>query len=182
MNQASKTDSHHWLKDMHVAWKVQNPLKLQSVVVPSVFTATTDMNACLGLTTGHSTHDIGDLELTPRSPLWVLANLWRLLMEKVARSQTNLNHWPFICTRPRASSWHCVLDSLDQRRPSQEERFGERLAAVCSQAAGPNYPMSFNETGSMGSSPELSPKKSADTVDWWYQVVSSWGKIADQKM
>ena len=35
----------------------------------------------------------------------------------------------------------------------------------CSQAAGPNYPMSFNETGSMGSSPELSPKKSADTVD-----------------
>ena len=161
---------------MHVAWKVQNPLKLQSVVVPSVFTATTDMNACLGLTTGHSTHDIGDLELTPRSPLWVLANLWRLLMEKVARSQTNLNHWPFICTRPRASSWHCVLDSLDQRRPihpdsldqrrrSQEERFDGLAVGPCSQAAGPNYPMSFNETGSMGSSPELSPKKSADTVD-----------------
>ena len=48
MNQASKTDSHHSRKDMHVAWKVQNPLKLQSVVVPLVFTATTGMNACLG--------------------------------------------------------------------------------------------------------------------------------------
>ena len=77
-------------------------------------------------------------------------------MEKLARSQTNLNHWPFICTRPRAR--HCV----DQRRRSHEERFDGfetlklDLAVVCLQAAGPNYPMSFNETGSMGSSPQLS--------------------------
>ena len=70
-----------------------------------------------------------------------------------------------LCTRFTRPEKTDSSDSLDQRRRSQEERFDGLAVGPCSQAAGPNYPMSFNETGSMGSSPELSPKKSADTVD-----------------
>ena len=83
-----------------------------------------------------------------RLPLWDPVSSWRWLMDKHARSQISRKHWPSTCTKQLVS---------DARWHSHNLAWGYQGVQLCPvfQAAGPDYPKIFNQTGSLGACPSL---------------------------